>query len=314
MSAEVLTATAELSRRSWLRWRRKGIGGSDAAAIAGLDPYRSPLAVYFDKTGETDDREPTEAMAWGVRLEQLVAAEFADRTGLSVRRRNAILAHRDRPWMLANVDRVVRDPARGRGVLEIKTTGDWAREQWADGAVPDAALIQLQHYLAVTGYGYGYLAVLIGGRRYSHVLVERDDNVISHLIRLEEDFWDRVEQGRPPAADGSDSTRDTLAALYADSQADPPLALPDSAKDLLVERAAAKADEQAAKARRTETDNRLRQLLGHHELGFLDGALAVTWKPVTVRRVDTKALAADHPRLTRRYTTETTSRRLLVKT
>ena len=51
-----------LTREEWLAIRKKGIGGSDAGAICGLNPYASPMNVYLDKTTEESDSEDNEAM------------------------------------------------------------------------------------------------------------------------------------------------------------------------------------------------------------------------------------------------------------
>ena len=48
---EVLVKTADLSREEWLRWRTKGIGGSDASIIAGLNPYKSVYQLWQEKRG-----------------------------------------------------------------------------------------------------------------------------------------------------------------------------------------------------------------------------------------------------------------------
>ncbi|HHW14817.1 MAG TPA: YqaJ viral recombinase family protein, partial [Firmicutes bacterium] len=138
-----------MAREAWLAERRRGIGGSDAAAIAGLSKWRSPMAVWLEKTGQVEPEEPGEAALWGTKLEDVVARHFAEATGFKVQRCNAILQHPERPWMLANIDRYVLDPARGRGLLEVKTTNAWNHDASEDKA-PDHYLIQVHHYLAVT--------------------------------------------------------------------------------------------------------------------------------------------------------------------
>jgi putative phage-type endonuclease len=137
MSAAINTAA--MSREDWLRERRRGIGGSEAAAILGLSPWATPLDVYLDKIGEGEDVEETEAMYFGTILEGVVADEFSRRTGLKVRRRNALLTHPDYPWMIANIDRMVV----GGGLLECKTCN--AFNPW-NGVVPEHYQIQVQHY------------------------------------------------------------------------------------------------------------------------------------------------------------------------
>src|SRR5690606_184586 len=116
--------TRGMGREEWLQARRQGIGGSDAAVIAGLDPYKSPIRLWMEKTGQVDEEPAGEAAEWGLLLEPVIAEEFTRRTGKRVRRRNAILQHPRWEFMIANLDReVVGEPA----LLEIKTTSAWNR-------------------------------------------------------------------------------------------------------------------------------------------------------------------------------------------
>jgi putative phage-type endonuclease len=170
--------------------RSKGIGGSDAAAVLGLSKYKSPLELYLEKIGELDSDIPdNDAMYWGRTLEEIVAQEYAKRTGNKVRRVNRVLQHNEHSWMLANIDReIISD--RGRGVLECKTANAWLTSEWDDGQVPDAYLLQLMHYLAVTGRQWGSIAVLIGGQKFIIQDFERDDELIEMMIEKERAFWE----------------------------------------------------------------------------------------------------------------------------
>ena len=71
--------------------RKRGIGGSDAPAVLGVSPWRTPLDVYLDKTDQSDPVETTEAMEWGSRLEDQIAAAAAERLGVRMRRRNRVI-------------------------------------------------------------------------------------------------------------------------------------------------------------------------------------------------------------------------------
>ena len=99
--------TAGLGRENWLRLRKNGIGGSDAGAICGLDPYASPMSVYLDKTSEDVSGEDNEAMRQGRDLEDYVARRFMEESGLKVRRSNMMYRNKEHPFMLADVDRLV---------------------------------------------------------------------------------------------------------------------------------------------------------------------------------------------------------------
>ena len=83
-------STLGMSREEWLKLRRSGIGGSDAGAICGLNPYSSPMSVYRDKTCEELSDIDNEAMRQGRDLEDYVARRFMEDTGLKVRRSNML--------------------------------------------------------------------------------------------------------------------------------------------------------------------------------------------------------------------------------
>lgn len=213
-----LVKTQDLSRDQWLDVRKRGIGSSDAAAAVGLNPYKSQLALWMEKTGrgdglpQIDPSDETSPAYWGTLLEPIVAAHYTKRTGNRVRRINAVLQHSSQPWMLANIDREVMG-ASDVQILECKTAGINGSRLWKDG-VPEYVQLQVLHQLAVTGKQAADVAVLIGGQELRIHRIERDEELIQRLIRLERGFWDCVEQDRQPAADGSDSADQALRCLY----------------------------------------------------------------------------------------------------
>jgi hypothetical protein len=93
-------------RAAWLAARRTGIGASEVAAVLGLSPYESPLDVYCRKLGLVPEKAETEAMRWGLRLEPLLAAEYAERTGYPLVATQVFLRHPDKPFLLATLDGV----------------------------------------------------------------------------------------------------------------------------------------------------------------------------------------------------------------
>ena len=110
--------TAGMAREEWLRLRKNGIGGSDAGAVCGLNPYSSPMNVYRDKTTDETDDTDSESMRQGRDLEDYVAQRFTEATGLKVRRSNKMYRSVEYPFMLADVDRLVVGEDAG---LECKT-------------------------------------------------------------------------------------------------------------------------------------------------------------------------------------------------
>lgn len=105
--ARKVAATKNLSREEWLSLRRLGIGGSDAGAVCGVNPYRSAFNVYMDKTSAIVTDEDTERLRQGRDLEDYCAKRFCEATGWKVRRSNYLYRHDSYDFMLADLDRII---------------------------------------------------------------------------------------------------------------------------------------------------------------------------------------------------------------
>jgi putative phage-type endonuclease len=216
VSAQVLAKTLDMSRSEWLQHRRKGIGGSDAAAIVGLDRYRSAFDVYAEKVGIKAEEPDNEAMRQGRDLEDYVAQRFMEATGKKVRRRNAILQHPEHHWMLGNIDRWVVGENAG---FEAKTTSVLNRAKFSQGEFPPNYYVQCVHYMAVTGAERWYLAVLVLNKAFHVFTIERDEAEVQALIAAEKDFWENhVLKQIPPTPDGSESTSELLKQMFPEAR------------------------------------------------------------------------------------------------
>lgn len=315
--------TAKMTRQEWLEARRAGIGGSDAAAIAGLNPYKTAIGVYLEKVNEVKDDETNEAAYWGNRLEQIVADEFIKRineaegtnkrTGYNARKNNFLLQHDEHYFMIANIDRELFHPKRGRGILECKTASNHLAKEWSGGNVPDHYFIQVQHYLAVTGYDYAYIAVLIGGNSFKYYEILPDQKLISELIEIEREFWENyVLTQTPPPMDGSDAAADLLKHLYPESKPQT-IELPNEAETLIKNYEYWSEQESIAKANKQEAENKLKALLKDNEAGKFNTHI-VEWKTVKQTRIDTKRLKEEAPDIFEKYAKIINSRRFAVKT
>ena len=215
-----LVGTKQLPREDWLAVRKQGIGSSDAAAAVGLNPYKSQLELWMEKTGrdtslpKLDPHDEESPAYWGNILEPIVATHYSKRSGHRVRRINAVLQHPDPklPWMLANIDREVIG-AEDVQILECKTAGINGARLWKEG-VPEYVQLQVMHQLAVTGKQAADVAVLLGGQHLEIHRIERDESMIARLVDLERLFWDYVISDTPPPADGTDSAQAALRCLY----------------------------------------------------------------------------------------------------
>lgn len=209
-------------REQWLEARRKGIGGSDVAAILGLSEWESPYSVWADKLGYLPPKEENEAMRQGRDFEDYVARRFCEATGKKVRRVNRILQHPEQYFMLANIDRDVVGENAG---LECKTTSVMNLKKFKNGEYPETYYCQCMHYMAVTGAGKWYLAVLILNKGFHIFEIERDEGEIAALISAERAFWTMVENMTPPVIDSLDATRRALEIVNPMNEEAPPAIL-----------------------------------------------------------------------------------------
>jgi putative phage-type endonuclease len=205
------------TRAEFLERRRSGIGGSDIPAILGISPWRTPLDVYRAKVEPQQDAddEQSEPAYWGTVLEDVVAREYAMRTGARIQRVNTQLRHPRVDCMVANIDRAIVLPGtRARldaqgllvgatGILECKTANAFKASDWGrdgdDEAIPVHYAAQGMAYLSVTGLPYCDFAVLIGGQRFVTKRLERDEAVIREIEQRVAAWWaDHVEARIPP--------------------------------------------------------------------------------------------------------------------
>jgi len=181
--------------KQWIEARRTGIGGSDSAAVLGLNPHKSPVDVWLDKTGQRNDDLDNEAMHWGRLLENPIRQHYAATTGRNVAVPADILRSKTVPHILANVDGLTDD---GR-VLEVKTARtdkDWG-EAGTD-QIPQHYLLQVQHYMMVTGRNIADVAVLIGGQDYRVYTVKADAELHNLMHVHYQKFWHQVQQRLMP--------------------------------------------------------------------------------------------------------------------
>ena len=210
----MITKVSTANREEWKALRKKYIGGSDAAAIVGMNPFCSQYALWAEKTGKIPAFEGNLATEVGSYLEEFVAKKFEKETGRKVRRVNQSILNDAYPWAIANIDRDIVGEDAG---LEIKTTSELSTHKFKNGEYPGNYYCQCVHYLAMTGKQRWYLAVLIGNREFRIFTIERDENEISALMEAEKAFWWFVQHDTPPAPDGSTSSTNTIRELYPDS-------------------------------------------------------------------------------------------------
>lgn len=301
-------------RAQWLEYRNRGIGGSDAAAVLGVSPWKSPLSVWLEKRGEVEptDLSDNQAVRWGTILEDPVANEFAgNHPELTVRRMNGVYVSVDHPHMFATVDRVVTREDGTRGILEVKTVGGRSAGAWSDeggnDVVPVFYQAQILHYLAVTGFDFAWCAVLIAGQDYREIFVERNEEDIAFIIEREAQFWQMVERGEMPQIVGHADEAAALRSHFPESDDE----FIDGYGDEELVSALERIQTIKEKVKLLDAEKRLHEStvkarIGEHK-GVIAGGLKATWSRFMKSSLDTKSLKAEHPELVAKYTSESLS-------
>ena len=303
-----LVSTLNLDKESWLRYRKRGIGGSDAGAVCGLNPYRTAIQVYYDKTSEEIEEIDNEAMRQGRELEEYVARRFCEASGKRVRRANALFYDEKNPFMIADVDRMIVGENAG---LECKTASPYMADQWKEGSIPVSYQIQCYHYMAVCGADAWYIAVLIYGREFKYYRIERDDEVIENLIRIEKEFWnDHVLSHAIPDPDGSKTADLAIAERFKETQGT--TILLSGFDDRLRRRQELLTVMEHMGTEKRQIDQELKIYLGNAETAENEH-FRVSWKNVSRSSLDEKRLKEEEPEIYEKYRRITTSRRFTVR-
>lgn len=293
MSNNPYTLIRYSDHSDWLALRNTGIGGSDAGVILGVNPFKSLLSLWMEKTGikEPDDLSDNSAVYWGSTLEHAIRVHvIKQHPDWTIRNKNTMLKSDTHPFMIANLDGTVKDEQGRRGVLEIKTAGGYSAKYW-DNGVPDYYMAQVMHYLAVTGWDFALVAVLIGGQDYREYIIERDEEDIAALIELEEKFWEMVTSKTEPAISGMSCDKAYLQQKHPASNGEY-LASTEQDEELFEKLEDIKAQIKALTNTKSELENHLKQVIGDNA-GLLTPTHKITWTRTQSTTLDKKALEAD---------------------
>jgi putative phage-type endonuclease len=280
-----------LSRREWLLERKKGIGGSDAPAILGVNPYQTAYQLWIEKTtAAVDDDEPTPAMLRGQYLEGIAAQVYEEKTGRTLEEAPDSLAHPEHSFMRANIDRKIVGDPRGPGVLEIKCPGLHIFGKCKREGLAEMYVVQAQHYLAVTGTTWCSFAIF-SAELWDLVWfdIDRDETLIEVLVREEGAFWDHVERDVPPIMPDEPVVK--LPPVDGELVKMSSAAWTQAVKDYKT----ALEIEAEAKAVKTAAQQKLQALMGEAQVAEGSGFRAY-WKPQKGRKtLDKAAFKKAHP-------------------
>lgn len=221
-------------RQEWLLARRQGIGGSDIAAICGLNPWTSELKIWYDKTSDTIEESSSISAEVGLALEPFLAKKFAvkikeyENIDLEVKFVNGIIGHKDIPYFIVDIDGYIQHPVLLITGVEFKTTTEYNKDLWKDEEIPIYYYLQCQWSMLVTGWKNWYIGYLIGNRIYDIKIIPRNEKVIKNLVERANHFWNNFVLTKiPPAPGGTKSDDQIIKSLYPEETAGKELYIPE---------------------------------------------------------------------------------------
>ena len=333
----ILVDTTDLSREEWLDYRRRGIGGSDAAAVLGISPFLTGRDIYYEKTGtERLAAQPDNwvALEVGHLLEDLTAKIFSEQTGLPVYQKKKMFYHPSCTFMLADLDFLATMPDGRTAILEIKTTGYHGRNRWwKDGKeiVPAYYEAQARHYMAVMDIDVVFFCCLYGNTE-DQVLIrrlDRDHDYEQELIFLEQDFWYShvIPRLPPPYTENGDLILKSLSA-YSGLPADTgnTVLLPPETSGILSQYLSIQEKKEQAESQSRQLEKELKRLkalliaaMGANcsaECRTAGGSFTITCKPsyrTGIPKENLKRLQLLYPAIYEQFAAVTESRRFTVR-
>lgn len=280
------------TKEQWLVERAKSIGASEVPTVLGLNPFDTPLKLWGRKIGNLPAIEETEAMRMGHVLEPVIALLYAEETKrvlndpgeYTIRRNDNV------PFMHATLDREI-EPVEGHdgaGDCQIKSVGHRMAHHWEEGEIPLYVQAQMQAEMAVAGFEWGSVAVLIGGQQFLWKDIEIQSNgFIEFMVARVEAFWIRVQEVRAPEAGEKDT--DALRLLYPKHVAEKVVELPRHAIAPAGAITAIAAGIKVQQGHLHKFQNKLKQLIGDAEIGILPNGEKWSYKGSDVAEHTVKA-------------------------
>lgn len=326
-----------VDRETWLKERRRGIGGSDWQHILNLPPWGCRRKVWYDKGGVTPDLQDhqTGVQARGHALEPVVAAEFEKTTGRKTRRINRVRRAPELPaWWIGNPDRGITAAAGtgfgnpNPGILEIKTVAPVVWSKLMREGIFESWLYQLQHYMTLTGRPWGAFAILEPVSWKLEVRsVEHDQWMQERMMEEGERFWNSFRDDPPERPVEKPDRRcancpfrltcwnalDMDDELVTDSEGREIRALQSPAAEALLERRAELKELVDALGEELKNiDEGIKEALGDQPAKYRIGRFIVNQYLSKRRTIDTKALRELFPDIAEKVTRETVVRSLRI--
>ena len=293
-----------IDREQFLASRKKGLGGSDIAAILGISPWSTPLDIYLEKITDSISGSDNEALARGNRAESYVLDSYEADTGSILERSPYTLQDKEYPFLFANIDAKLKDK---NIIVEAKTTSDFVSE-WDD--IPQYYKTQVAHYAYITNAERVHVPVLFSKWQYKCFTYERDIKFEKEIRTKAMWFWiNHVKKKIPPDPINIDDINN----LYPTSKLKSEIV----ASPIIYESVnALKSLQEEIKQKQeaySSVSKDVKEFIKDNEILMHEDKQLITWKNQTSSRFDSKSFATDYPELYNQYKKESNSRTFRIK-
>jgi putative phage-type endonuclease len=306
---------ADFEKRFDPEVRQRYLGGTDASKIMRVNKFErgKPYHLWQEKTGREDppDLSDNDAVYFGAILEDTVARVYSERSGNNVRNVNRTLIHPEHDFIRGHIDRKIEGKNAG---LEVKTVGFRSVHEWGEEGtdeIPAHYECQIMHYLAITGYDYFDVAVLVGGQEFRIYKIRRNQQRIDELIDAEVKFWnEHVVTDVPPMPESSDES----ASAWPMATDEKVAFLSHANETIFRTRHSIKENIDRLKILMDQSDTQIQILMGDAEImEDMDGFPVASWKNTTRRGLDTKRIKKERPELYEEFASTSEGRTFRIK-
>ncbi len=298
--------------KNQLQERLNYICGSDAAVICGISPYKNPIELWQEKTGQIipPDISDKPCIKAGNFLEPAIRDWFEAESGLKVTQEPSLLKHPTIEYMAGNVDGLIKDE---NAIFEAKTTSyeaGWGEQ--GSNTIPDHYLCQVSHYMAVADAKRAYVAVLIRGSDFRYYIIDRNIKLEEMLIRKEKEFWDCVKKNESPKP----MSGEEVISLHGYKSIEEPIIADGEINELIMKLKEIRQNESELAKYKKAIEDKIKVFMGEKDtLVDLNGKIAITWKGSSPsKRFDMNAFKeANNDEYSKYIKDISSSRRFLIK-
>ena len=286
-------------RAAWLEERKKHLGGSEVAAVLGLNPWKTAMDVWLEKTGRKEPDPPNAAMNRGIYLEDVAARIYAEKTGRQLRAQ-PLRVHPEHNWLSCSIDRqIFKGTGEGdyltekTGLLELKCPGIHVYSKLKAKGISDAYSLQLIHNMGVWGYAWSAFGAFSAER---WELIEFDlgfePEIWGMIVEKTGPWWETHVLGDTPPEETEPEQID-LPKVEGDVQQRDDGEWKEAVDDLKEAYELVKTAEEV----QTASKERVQELMGE-ETAVEGGCARVYWNTIKGRvSFDKKKLIAEHPEI-----------------